>query len=284
MFSESIEVQYYPELNDPLFIAGFEGWGNALDISRGMIEYMIEKLHAKAFAEILSDPFYRFDENRPVAEIEDGLLKKMKPPGGHFYIVDKEIAGRDLILLKASEPSLQWIRLSKAILTLCEKLGAKTLINLGSMYDNVLHTDTIISAAASSEDLLKTIQSERVLAVNYKGPSAIHSTILNEALKTGVNCCSLWCHCPYYLQGTTHFGLLSHLGSFLASWGGFRLDTTELEKNWKELNKQIQTIIDRSPELQGMINDLKKSKLKGSWDMVRKGDKVIRLEDFLKPK
>jgi proteasome assembly chaperone (PAC2) family protein len=284
MFSESIEVQYYPELNDPLFIAGFEGWGNALDISRGMIEYMIEKLHAKAFAEILSDPFYRFDENRPVAEIEDGLLKKMKPPGGHFYIVDKEIAGRDLILLKASEPSLQWIRLSKAILTLCEKLGAKTLINLGSMYDNVLHTDTIISAAASSEDLLKTIQSERVLAVNYKGPSAIHSTILNEALKTGVNCCSLWCHCPYYLQGTTHFGLLSHLGSFLASWGGFRLDTTELEKNWKELNKQIQAIIDRSPELQGMINDLKKSKLKGSWDMVRKGDKVIRLEDFLKPK
>jgi proteasome assembly chaperone (PAC2) family protein len=284
MFSESIEVQYYPELKDPLFIAGFEGWGNALDISRGMIEYMIEKLHAKAFAEILSDPFYRFDENRPVAEIEDGLLKKIKNPGGHFYIVEKEIAGRDLILLKASEPSLQWLRFSEAILALCEKLGAKTLINLGSMYDNVLHTDTLISAAASSEDLLKTLQSDRVSVVNYKGPSAIHSTILNEALKRGVNCCNLWCHCPYYLQGTTHFGLLSHLGSFLSSWGGFQLDTTELEKNWKELNKQIQAIIDRSPELQGMITDLKKSKLKGSWDMVRKGDKVIRLEDFLKPK
>jgi hypothetical protein len=163
-------------------------------------------------------------------------------------------------------------------------LGAKTLINLGSMYDNVLHTDTVISAAASSTELLKTLQSEKVVAVNYKGPSAIHSTILDAALKRGLNCFSLWCHCPYYLQGTTHFGLLSHLGSFLSSWGGFRLDTTDLDNNWKELNKQIQTIIDRSPELQGMINDLRKSKIKGSWDMVRKGDKVIHLEDFLKPK
>jgi proteasome assembly chaperone (PAC2) family protein len=284
MFSDSIEVETYPELKDPVVIAGFEGWGNALDISRGMVEYLIQKLHAKAFATIFSDPFYRFDENRPIAEIEEGLLKKVTPPGGHFYVAEKEFAGRDVILLKSSEPSLQWIRFSEAIVTLCEKLGAKTLINLGSMYDNVLHTDTVISAAASSAEILKTLQSEKVIAVNYKGPSAIHSTILNEALKRGLSCCSLWCHCPYYLQGTTHFGLLSHLGSLLASWGEFRLDTSDLDNNWKELNKQIQAIIDRSPELQGMINDLRKSKIKGSWDMVRKGEKVIHLEDFLKPK
>jgi hypothetical protein len=73
MFSESIEVEYYPQLDNPLAIAGFEGWGNALDISRGMVDYMIQKLHAKAFATIRSDPFYRFDESRPIAEIEDGL-------------------------------------------------------------------------------------------------------------------------------------------------------------------------------------------------------------------
>ena len=284
MFSNSIEVEYYPELQDPLVIAGFEGWGNALDISRGMVDYMIQKMNAKAFATILSDPFYRFDESRPIAEIEEGLLKKITPPGGRFYFAEKEIAGRDLVLLRSSEPSLQWIRFSEALIAFCGKLGAKTLVNLGSMYDNVLHTDTVISAAASSAELLKSLQAEKVTAVNYKGPSAIHSTIMNEALNKGLNCCSLWCHCPYYLQGTTHFGLLSHLGSFLSSWGGFQLDTGDLDNNWKELSKQIQTIIDRSPELQGMINDLRKSKIKGSWDMVRKGDKVIHLEDFLKPK
>jgi proteasome assembly chaperone (PAC2) family protein len=189
-----------------------------------------------------------------------------------------------MILLKASEPNLQWLRFSRSLLTLCQDLGVKTIINLGSMYDNVLHTDMVISAVATSEELLARLKEHKIISVNYKGPSAIHSTILNEAKKKGIECFSLWSHCPYYLQGTTHFGLLSHLGAFLSEWGGFRLDTSDLDRTWKELNKQIQSIIDRSPELQGMINDLRKAKLKGSWDMVKKNDKVIHLEDFLKPK
>jgi hypothetical protein len=99
-----------------------------------------------------------------------------------------------------------------------------------------------------------------------------------------MECFSLWCHCPFYLQGTTHFGLLSHLGSLLSTWAGFRLETQELDRTWKDLSKQIQGIIEKNPELQTMINDLRKSKIKGSWDAARKQDKVIHLEDFLKPK
>ena len=76
MFSEAIEIAYMPEMDDPVLIAGFEGWGNALDLSRGMVDYLIEKLDAKAFGRIVPDPFYRFDENRPSVEIEEGLLKK----------------------------------------------------------------------------------------------------------------------------------------------------------------------------------------------------------------
>jgi proteasome assembly chaperone (PAC2) family protein len=281
---ENMDIEYLPELREPIFIAGFEGWGNALDIARGMVEYLIEKMQAKPFGRVLPDPFYRFDENRPIVEIEEGLLKKVSPPGGQLYAVERSLGGKDMVLLKASEPNLQWMRFAYSILNLCEKLGVKTLISLGSMYDNVLHTDMIISAIASSGELLAKLKAHKVISVNYKGPSAIHSTILSEAKKRGIESLSLWCHCPYYLQGTTHYGLLSHLGAFLSSWGGFELDTSDLDRTWKELSKQIQGIIDRSPELQGMINDLKKAKLKGSWDMVRKDDKVIHLEDFFKPK
>jgi proteasome assembly chaperone (PAC2) family protein len=281
---EDMDIEYFPDLREPLFIAGFEGWGNALDIARGTVEYLIEKMQAKAFARILPDPFYRFDENRPLVEIQEGLLKKVTQPGGQLYAVERSLAGTDLVLLKASEPSIQWMRFAHSVLTLCEKLGVKTVIILGSMYDNVLHTDMVMSAVASSEELLTKLKAHKVISVNYKGPSAIHSTILSEAEKRGIECFSLWCHCPYYLQGTTHFGLLSHLSAFLSLWGGFELDTSDLDRTWKELNKQIQGIIDRSPELQGMINDLRKAKLKGSWDMVRRDDKVIHLEDFFKPK
>ena len=278
---ESIKIEYLPELNDPLFIVGFDGWGNALDISRGMVDYMIRKKSAKLFAEIDPDIFYRYDENRPLVDIEDGLLKKIYPPGGFFYVTSE---GRDIIFMKATEPNLRWFHFVDIMLSLCKKTGVKTIIGLGSMYDNVLHTDTIVSALASSEELLAKLKEQNVITINYKGPGAIHSTIQHEAKKRGFDCLNLWCHCPYYLQGTTHFGLLSHLGALLSSLGGFELDREDLENSWKDLSKQIQGIIDNNPELQGMINDLRKAKVKGSWDALNKHDKIIHLEDFLKPR
>ena len=284
MLHNAFQLDDLPPMQDPLLIAGFEGWGNALDISRGMANYLIEKLKGKSLGTIAADLFYRFDEHRPVAEIEEGILKNLTTPGGGFFAVDRAVAGRDLIVLKAAEPDLRWVGFAEAVLDLCQKTGVKMIISLGSMYDNVLHTDTVLSAAASTNELLTQLKNRKVVAVNYKGPTAIHSTLLHEAGKRGMPCVSLWCHCPFYLQGTTHFGLLSHLGSLLSSWGGFDLDTQELDRTWKDLSKQIQGIIDKNPELQAMINDLRKSKIKGSWDEAKKGDKVIHLEDFFKPK
>jgi proteasome assembly chaperone (PAC2) family protein len=284
MLREPIQVEYLPPLQDPIFIAGFEGWGNALDISRGMADYLIQKLGGRSFAKITPDLFYRFDEHRPMVDIEEGFLKSITPPEGLLYAADRVVAGRDLIILKAPEPDLCWMTFARVIVDLCQEMGVKTMISLGSMYDNVLHTDNVVSAVASSEELLSQLKKEKVISINYKGPSAIHSTLLDEARSRGVPCVSLWCHCPFYLQGTTHFGLLSHLGSLLSSWGGFMLDTQELDRTWKDLTKQIQGIIDKNPELQAMIDDLRKSKIKGSWDEAKKGDKVIHLEDFLKPK
>ena len=284
MKEKSIHLEDLPRLRDPLLIAGFEGWGNALDISRGMADYLIRKLDAKAFGRIDPDLFYRYDENRPLVEIQDGMLLKVTPPGGRLYATAPGRLDRDVVILRATEPNLRWAHFVDALLSLCEEMGIRSIVCLGSMYDNVLHTDTVISAVASSKEIMEGLRAKKVLSVDYRGPTAIHSTIHQEGTRRGLQSISLWCHCPYYLQGTTHFGLLSHLGSLLSSWGDFRLDTDELDRTWKDLNKQIQGIIEKNPELQAMINDLRKAKVKGSWDMAKKDEKVIHLEDFLKPK
>lgn len=277
-------LDHVPALRDPLFIAGFEGWGNALNLSKGMIDYLIEKLQAKPFGRLHPDPFYRFDENRPMVDIQDGMLKELTPPGGAFYATERSSEARDLVLLKAVEPNLGWYHFAESVLGLCSKLGVKTVICLGSMYDNVLHTDTVISALASSQGLLERLKEKRVISVNYKGPSAVHSTLLLQAQKMGMDCFSLWCHCPYYLQGTMHFGLMSHLASLLAPWCEFEPDTRELDATWKEIARQIQGVIEKNPDLQSMIGDLRKAKLKGSWEPGKAHEKVIHLEDFIRPK
>lgn len=281
---DTIKLEYIPDLKDTLFIAGFEGWGNALDVSRGMLDYMIKKTEAKVFGEINPDYFYRYDEARPYVHIENGQLKRLTPPGGRVYLASKEITKRDIVFLKANEPHLNWLKFVRGLLGICEILNIEIIITIGSMYDNVLHSDRIVSCLASDNELLEMLRSKRVLTINYKGPSAIHSTIQSEAQKRGMRCISLWCHCPYYLQGTTHFGIIAHLGSLISSIGGFPLDIEELEIAWSELNKQIQAIVDKSPELQEMINQLRKEKIKGTLSPSKKGEKVIRIEDFLKPK
>jgi len=289
MKDKGIYIEQIPDLKEPILIAGFDGWGNALDISKAMVSYLIYKLKAKSFATINPDPFYRFDECRPEVEIKGGTLINLSAPGGSFYYaVQADSSSRDLVILRAREPNLRWFHFVEELFTLCKKLGIKTIISVGSMYDNVLHSDRIISGIASSKDLSIKLSQKNVIPINYHGPSGIHSTLHSEGQKKGFQCISLWCHCPYYLEGTTHFGLLSNLGSLLSLLGGFKLDMKEIETSWKELNRKIQDLIEDNPELHAIINELRKAKVRGSWASMKESGKnngkIINLKDFLEPR
>jgi len=287
MPESGFQINTHPALDRPLLIAGFDGWGNAMNIASGMAAYLIRKLNAQRFAGINSDLFYHYDENRPFVNVKDGELKSLSHPGGSFFAVQTDSARRDLIILQADEPNLRWLYFADELFSLCERLGVTTIITLGSMYDNVLHTDRIVSGIASTQDLTRRLKEKNVRSVSYQGPSAIHSTLMQKGAQKGFQCLSLWSHCPYYLQGATHYGLLSHLGLLLSFLGEFELDTSDLEANWKELNKQIQALIEETPGLQSVIDELRKAKVRGSWERMKeaaqKDGKVINLKDFLEP-
>jgi len=287
MAEHGITIEEYPVLDSPVLIAGFEGWGNALNVSKGMVTYLIEKFKAKQFAKLNPDVFYRYDELRPVVDIDNGEIKSLSPPGGSFYSIQTAPGFNDLVILTADEPNLSWFQFIEELFSLGEKLGVTTIITLGSMYDNVLHTDRVISGFASAGVLSDKLKSFNVSSASYQGPSAIHTLIISEGTKKGMECVSLWCHSPYYLQGTSHFGLLAHLGTLLATLADFELNVEELENSWDELNEQIQQLVQDNPQLQDAINELRKAKVKGSWESMKSSitgnDKVINIRDFLDP-
>jgi len=288
MNDPGIHIKELPQLEKPLLIAGFNGWGNALNISDGMVSYLIRHLKARSFADLTPDIFYRYDEQRPRVIIEDGLLKTFTLPRGSFYSAATDKDQSDIVILNADEPNLRWSHFVDLLFSLCRKLGVSTVITLGSMYDNVLHTDRTISGVASTGAMLAQLQKLNVNAISYQGPSAIHSIIQSEGTKRGFECLSLWSHCPYYLQGTTHFGILSHLGGLIAQLGNFHLDTEYLDKNWEVLKEQINTLIDGNSELQTLIVNLRKEKARGSTAKLNGkaagNEKIINLQDFLDPK
>ncbi|MBW2482412.1 MAG: PAC2 family protein [Deltaproteobacteria bacterium] len=287
MNDPGINIRELPQLEKPLLIAGFNGWGNALNISDGMASYLIRHFGARPFAELNPDIFYRYDEQRPRVSIENGLLKNFILPKGSFYSAATDKDQSDVVILNADEPNLGWMHFVDLLFSLCRKLDVGTVITLGSMYDNVLHTDRIVSGVASTSAMLTQLQKLNVNAISYQGPSAIHSIIQSEGTRRGFECISLWSHCPYYLQGTTHFGILSHLGRLIARLGNFHLDTEKLDKNWKTLKEQINTLIESNDELQKLIASLRKEKAQGSParldDTAAGNQKIINLQDFLDP-
>jgi len=288
MSESGIQIDEFPDLKNPLLIAGFDGWGNALKISSGMAAFLIRTFKAQRFAEINPDVFFRYDEMRPVVHIEDGVFKSLSSPGGTFYAAQTAPGGRDLVILKTDEPNLRWSGFVEELFELCKRLNIESIITLGSMYDHVLHTDRIISAVASNAAMSAMLRQKGVNAISYQGPSAIHSTIHSEGLKRAHACMSLWCHCPFYLQGTTHFGILAHLGKLLASLGGFELDTENLETSWEKLNIQIEKLIENNAELQEVVKELRKAKVRGSAaemkGAIKSDEKIINIQDFLGPK
>ncbi len=283
-----IHIKELPDLKNPVLIAGFDGWGNALNVSNAMAAYLIRQLNARHFADLDPDSFYRYDEQRPIVNIEEGYLDTLTPPGGSFYAAATDGDQSDLVILKANEPNLQWFKFVDQLFSLCRKLGVHTIITLGSLYDNVLHTDRIISAVASTPESLSHLSQKRINPISYRGPSAIHSIIQSEGSKRGFECISLWTHCPYYLQGTTHFGVLSYLGRLLAEMVNFQLDTLDLDNNWETLEEQVNKLIENNSELQSLISNLRKEKVKGSTASLRgtakSDEKIINLQDFLDPK
>ena len=271
-----IIIKELPKLNKPLLIAGFKGWGNALNIADGMTNLLIKQLKGQAFADLDPDVFYNYEQTRPVAKIESGILKQLTLPGGSFYYTTAH-QGRDLIIMEGHEPSFCWMQFTNEFLDMAKTLGVETIITLGGLYDHVVHSERVISAMTTNDQLLEELRRKGVEPINIYDPCAIHSLIQWEGFKRGFECASIWCHCPFYLEGSTHYGLVITLANLLVRLFGLRISTIELEEKWTEANLQIQQLIEDNYELKEMIDELQ-SKQKTEL----KNQKVVNLKDFLK--
>ncbi len=282
---ETIQLETLPALTSPMMIVGLRGWGNALDVASEMAAHVVDRLEGRSIGRLDSDACYRYDENRPIVAIESGRMTSIHPPGGHLYSVETPPGENDLLVVIADEPSLNWYRFSRELVDVACGIEARGMISLGSMFDHVLHTDRIISAATTGDAFAGALRRHDVVPINYRGPSAIHTVLLEACRKRGLPGASLWCHCPAYLQGIVHHGLMIDLGRLLGELASFSLDTRTLESRWQALTIQIQELIAENPKLEGVMDQIRKKKRQGAWQHLENTgaatDNVINLKDFI---
>ena len=279
MTEDIVTLYQMPQLHDPVLIVGFGDWSNAGNVALKSIEYIIEKKKATLIAEMDSDYFYQFTQNRPVVTIKKGRLYSVVHKKISFYFWPNKEGTNDLILLKAQEPDYRWSMFTQVLFHLCKKWGVSLIVSLGGMYDDVLHTEAIVSGIYPFGDWKDVFVDKDIPLIEYEGPSGIHALIMQKAEKESYPFIGLWGRSPLYLRGT-NFKVVMRIVTLLASFFAFSVDMDELENSLKELENQIEDILENNSELQEYIEKIKKIRS----GKLRKKDtpKIINIKDFMR--
>jgi proteasome assembly chaperone (PAC2) family protein len=276
-------VTYYqmPQLNSPVLIAAFGGWSNAGNAAIKTTEYIIRKKRATLLAELDPDWFFQFTQNRPVIAIKEGRLRDFRLNKTSFYFFSNKEGGNDLILAKGQEPDYRWQTFVDTLLQLCKQWGASLVVSLGGMYDDVLHTESIVSGVYSDVAWRDVFANNDVSLIDYEGPSGIHSLIMHKVQQMHYPFVGLWGHSPLYLRGT-NFRVVMRMLHLLGSFFGFSVDTDELKNAQGEFEQQIGTILESNAELREHIEQIQK--IRNGEPSKKDGPKVVHIKDFMRPR
>jgi proteasome assembly chaperone (PAC2) family protein len=150
-----LHIHSKPTLNDPIFIAGLPGIGN---IGKLVSELMIQKKHAKVFAELYSPAFpdYVFIDQNGVC----------RPPRYEFYA---SITDQNLVILTGDclptiEDISAYYELCEDILDFVIEFGCKSLATIGGIPISY-PTKEVYIATSNKEMAKKFIENG---AISYK--------------------------------------------------------------------------------------------------------------------
>ena len=243
-----------PELSQPDMLIALGGWSDAAKVATGTVLYLARSLDAIGFAQIEGDQFYDFSSARPEVTIEAGLIKLIQLPTNSLLYWKNSEADHDLVLFHGIEPQYHWQKFIDSIIDLAVSLKVRRIYALGGLYDNIPHTmETRISGVVNNQDLLDVLQNHYIEPINYRGPSSMHSVLLNNCAQRGIEAISLWGHAPFYVKVDTNplacLGLVRKLMELI----DIDVDLTELIKAGEYLEDMLKRLLADSEELQQYI-------------------------------
>jgi proteasome assembly chaperone (PAC2) family protein len=253
---ENLVVYETPELRQPVLVAGFGGWADAAEVSTGVVSYLVQRLKAKKFAEILQEGFYVTSSLRPMVTIEGGLIAALKFPTNEFLYWKNDSPGHDLVFFLGVEPHMKWDEYVAAILQIAEQLGVRRIYTIGGVYEPVAHTwDPVVSALISDSSLEAELANYGIELPEYYGPTSIHIALLAACKEKGIESISLWGQSPHYVRvrnSKVCYGVLTKLTQMLH----INISLEDIKSSAARLEAQIDKAVDRDPRLRAYVEKL----------------------------
>jgi len=261
MAPDKLNVYDRPNLSNPRLLLGFSGWMDGGEVSTGTVKCFIDKLGARAFAEIEPAGFYIYNFPgsmemtalfRPHAKISDGIIEAYEVPSNTFFASE----AHDLILFLGREPNLCWEEYADCIFSVCSEFGVSLIYFIGSVAGLVPHTrEPRLFCSVSRAELKDTFQHYAVKFTNYEGPASVVTHLAAVCNDRDLSMVTLVATIPAYVQGNNP-KCIETVTRRLAGMLELEMDLGDLTRVSDEFEKKLDEAVQEQPELAGNIRRL----------------------------
>jgi proteasome assembly chaperone (PAC2) family protein len=287
MFDQDLTSPYFqwdhvPEMRSPVLVMGFHGWSNAGNVSIDTLQYFLDALDIRIVAHLDEEPFLNYATDRPVAQIEEGIIHEIDPMTSELGFYKNPAGEHDLLLFLGKEPHLAWRAYIKIFFNVIKTLKIDRLFTIGGVQDNVSHTaPPIVSIVGSNQKVIADLMEldDGIRAADYYGPVSIHSQFIRMCSEVSIDAVSLWGHVPTYLQ--RHPRVVSKILELLQTVAGLDFSLEPLRQKSLELDRKISEALARDPDLKQFVESVEKKENIDSAPTAQ-DHKIIRLNDFIR--
>jgi predicted ATP-grasp superfamily ATP-dependent carboligase len=188
-----------PDLDRPILLAAFGGWGDAGSSATGALAYLLGDPPPAACATIDPEACFDFTVQRPVTRRGDDGRWRLDYPEIGLYAVRRTGAGRDLLILRGPEPHTSWPTIAREIGTFALERGVEMALTFGAFIGPVSHRRMPIVRRTPNEEMDNRLKSLGFDETPYVGPTAFVTALLHELDERTIPAASLWAAAPAYL-------------------------------------------------------------------------------------
>ena len=248
-----------PQLKDPHALAVLRPWIDVGDVGSMTLSGLESHFKAVELARLARPGnFFDFTRYRPTLYLEDGRREVWVP--NTAITCAKSENGPDFLFLRLLEPHMLGEDYVESVLTVLQRFGVKRYVLLGSMYDMVPYTrPLLVSGIVSNLRLQNELETAKVTASEYSGPTTITYLISQKAPEMDIETASLIVHLPQYLTMENDYRGKVRLMDVLSSLYGFPLaqeDTDQAREQEDWVRKAAEHIMEQEPRYRAILEHL----------------------------
>src|SRR4028119_1978129 len=280
MANKYVKLDWMPELERPVLIAGFTGWNDAAEASSLAVGTLKEAWGAQRFGHFDAEEFFDFQTTRPQITLTDGVTRTTERPENPLSATApavEALRGRGAVLLSGPEPNFRWRSFCDAVAETARDLGAEMVVTMGALLADVPHSRPVSVSANSQDPVL--VENLKLSASRYEGTTGITGVLPRVCAGAGLPSVSFWASVPHYLPAVPSapaaLALLQNLSVLLK----IDVDTSELEETATSYQEQVGVAVAQdsalSPYVQ-MLEERYDSQVEGGERNLPTGDDLAQ--------